>query len=820
MRGRVKVAAAVRLMMRTRRFLHRRILTESSLAILLAACCLAAIPAATAVAAGPLEQSQRIAGAVKDALGRPLAAAAISVQGANGRIIAKATSDAQGNFSFAGISPGTYAVIAQKANFKLATAIVRVTTAGAKPITLSMASEEALSLPVIARRLERARNSLSPVTGGSSYSFSQKAIQELPQGNNTPLNQVLLQAPGVVNDSFGQIHVRGDHSDLQYRIDGVQLPEGIVGFANAFSTRFAKSISLLDGALPAEYGYRTAGIVDIQTKSGTIAPGGSLEFYGGQHATLQPSFELGGTAPQLSYYLTGTYYHSTRGIDPPTSGPSPTNDTTDQGRYFGDFSYFFTPTLRLTLLTGAAVSNIEIPATPDQPPAFALAGVSSYPSIDVHERQLEQNYYNVLALQGAIGPKLDYQLAAFSRYSTTHFVPDEIGDLIFNGAASDVFRSSFANGLQGDASYQLAAANTVRGGFYFSGENVYIGNHEQVFPIVGGVPATVPVSIVDNTQITDWLYGGYLQDEWRPLEALTINFGARFDLSDAFVRATQLSPRLGVVYKLPTKTTLHAGFARYFTPPQTEVVSAPDIAKFIGTTGAPAVLYNGLPVPAREYYFDAGATQQIGEALNLGLDSYYRMARNLLDEGQFGPALIFTPINYQKGRIYGVEATGNYSVENISTYANFTYSVAQGTNVESGQVGFDPDELRYIRNHYVFLDHDQTFTADAGVAYRWDGFMFTVDSNYESGLRSGFANTGNLLPYFIVNVGGTKAFSVPRVGKMEARVAAINLFDHTYQIRNGTGIGVFAAQYGERRAVYGGLKWEIPFLSRLSTSSN
>ena len=93
-------------------------------------------------------------------------------------------------------------------------------------MTLALQSEAALSLAVVAQRLNKARNSLSPETGGSVYRFSEKAIQDLPQGNNTALNQVLLQAPGVVQDSFGQLHVRGDHANLQYRINGVQLPEG------------------------------------------------------------------------------------------------------------------------------------------------------------------------------------------------------------------------------------------------------------------------------------------------------------------------------------------------------------------------------------------------------------------------------------------------------------------------------------------------------------------------------------------------------------------------------------------------------------------
>src|SRR5262249_49692283 len=73
-------------------------------------------------------------------------------------------------------------------------------------------------------QLDRARNQLSPDIGSSEYIFDRHAIDELPLGDATPLNQVLLQAPGVVNDSYGQLHVRGDHADLQYRINGVILP--------------------------------------------------------------------------------------------------------------------------------------------------------------------------------------------------------------------------------------------------------------------------------------------------------------------------------------------------------------------------------------------------------------------------------------------------------------------------------------------------------------------------------------------------------------------------------------------------------------------
>ena len=88
--------------------------------------------------------------------------------------------------------------------------------------------------------------------------------------------------------------------------------------------------------------------------------------------------------------------------------------------------------------------------------------------------------------------------------------------------------------------------------------------------------------------------------------------------------------------------------------------------------------------------FDAGVTQEVIPGLNLGIDSYYKKAADLIDEGQFGPALIFETFNYAKGRVWGVEFTGSYTHENIYAYENFAYSVAQGTQVESGQFNFDP----------------------------------------------------------------------------------------------------------------------------------
>ena len=166
------------------------------------------------------------------------------------------------------------------------------------PADTSLAGDTGVSmdLDVIAKRLDVARQQIQPSLGASVYDFSPQALESIPQGDNAPLNQVLLQAPGVAQDSFGQIHLRGDHANVQYRINGVELPEGHSVFGQALQSRFASSMSLIAGALPAQYGLQTAGVVDIQTKTGISDPGFALSMYGGSWDSPKPSFEYGGHA--------------------------------------------------------------------------------------------------------------------------------------------------------------------------------------------------------------------------------------------------------------------------------------------------------------------------------------------------------------------------------------------------------------------------------------------------------------------------------------------------------------------------------------------
>jgi outer membrane receptor protein involved in Fe transport len=753
-----------------------------------------------------------VVGVVMDSLGKPIAGAQVSLLAADGHAVSATESDAHGQFTIAHVAPGVYQLNARKKAFQPSVTIVTVGEKTGPRQKLVLASNEALEIQVSAKRLDQARNTISVETGSSSYHLDHKAIAALPQGDSTPINQVVLQAPGVAQDSFGQVHVRGDHGDLQYRINDIILPESISGFGQTLDTRFVQGVNLLTGALPAQYGYRTAGIVDIQTKGGTYTNGGDIGVTAGSNNTREVHGSVNGHEGKLNYYLTGSYLQNDMGIENPTSATDALHDHTTQDKGFGYFSYLLNDTQRVSVILGTAENKFQIPNTPDQSIQFTLDSCdpncqSAYPSANIDENQREITHYGIVALQGTHGNAIDYQIAGFTRYSRVDYTPDTNADLLYTGVASQVLRTSQANGMQADISDKLNPHHTLRAGLFFSKEDLRNNNDLLAFPAdaSGNQTSTTPIAFTDNNSKSAYLYGVYLQDEWKPLKDLTINYGARYDKVDAYVTGDQLSPRLGAVYQISKGTTLHAGYARYFTPPPTELVTSTTISSSAGTTAAPPNTQNDPVQPETADYYDLGVSHVANPNLTLGLDGYYKKVTNLLDEGQFGSALLYTPFNYRDGKIYGLELTANYHKDNFSSYFNVARSTAMGKGIVSAQYNFDPGDLDYIANNWIHLDHDQQVTVSTGVSYLLDGTTYSADALYGSGLRkdeNGIPNGGKLPGYTQVNMAVSHMFDSIQLGKVDVRLSVVNVFDKIYEIRDGSGVGVGAPQYGPRRAYY------------------
>lgn len=646
---------------------------------------------------------------------------------------------------------------------------------------------------------------LLPKLGATVYDIDQQAIQALPQGANTPIDKVLLQTPGISYDSAisnPDFHVRNEYSDVQYRINGIQLPDGVSALGAVLETGFIGNLNLLDGTLPAQYGLRTAGVVDITTKS-QFDQGGNLDIYGGSLGTVSPSIEYGGSQGQTQYFVTARYLQSDEGLENAMPTLDPIHDQTTQGKFFGYGSTLLGDSSRLTYMAGAFVGHFQIPNVVGQEPLGDF-GPSTLSSADINETETDRFYFALAALQTHY-ENVDTQLSVYTRYASIDFVPDVYNDLAFNDVASNVVRKSELNGLQFDASDRLSDAHTLRAGFGFSVEQTKVDDLSTVLPLdVDGNPLPTPVAINDYTSKLGWNLGGYVQDEWAIRPDLTLNTGVRFDQMEQFVSANQFSPRIVLVYKPFADTSLHAGISRYFTPPMQAEATPNNLALFQNTTQQQAITADDPVRPERATYFDVGVDQKLLTGLDAGLDVYYKRSTDTLDDGQFGQAVVLDQFNYARGFSRGAEFKLQYDQGGFRAYANLSAETTKAEDVVSNEylIG-DPVELAYLADHYAYASDAQTRTASAGSSYRWRDMLFSVDGIFGSGLRTGFANEQHTPGYTQWNAAVARYFYPwENQQPLTVRLSAINLFDHSYVLRSGTGIGEFAPQYGPRRELF------------------
>jgi outer membrane receptor protein involved in Fe transport len=696
----------------------------------------------------------------------------------------------------------------------LATGITFALALASMP-TLAAAADDAgpavknLDAVTVSAHLDQARNALSPDIGSSQYQITAEDIQKQPLGASAALSQVLLQAPGVVQDSYGGVHVRGDHANLQYRINGVLLPESISGFGQTLDARTIRSIRLMDGALPAQFGERTAAVVDITTRSGTeLGNGGSAGLTAGSFGKVNPNASWWGNQGRWSWFLTGNYDQNEVGLENPTNSRRPLHDDTHQGKAFADLTYLLDENTRVSVFAGVANNRFQIPVNPGQTPQFGYLDTTTFDSSQLDETQRETTRFGMLVLQGTLGASA-YQLSAGQRYSDVGFNPDVAGDLVFSGVASQVQRSNRANTVQADVSTPLGSDHTLRYGLYGNHETARAHSSSWVFPVddAGQQASTTPLLIPDRSAFHASTLALYVQDEWKIGDDWTVNYGVRGDRYTAFGRTEgQLSPRVGVVWNASDSTTLHAGYSRYFTPPASELIARDDIALYDGTSNQQPSDDNATPLAERSDYYDIGISQQIGERLTLGVDAYDRRVARLQDEGQFGAAYLYSTFNYRRGHIRGLEFSADYSDGPFSAYFNAAYNKAIGTQVITGQYNLDPDALAYVSDHWIHLDHDQKLTSSGGVSYAFAGHN-RIGANYlfGSGLRSdteSVPNGGELPSYLQVNLSAGHDFNADSGHPLHAQLALVNALDRSYQLRDGGGVGVFAPQWGPRRGAY------------------
>ena len=168
--------------------------------------------------------------------------------------------------------------------------------------------------------------------------------------------------------------MRNEHANVSYRINGILLPDGLGALRPFLDTSFVGSLTLITGALPAQYGLRTAGIVDIKTA--TFDNSGQIGIYGGSRQTINSNVQYGGKTGSTEYFFTGRYLQNILGIENTTPSLNAIHDRTQQDRSFAYVSTVVDPTTRLSFIGGIANNKFQIPEHSRHVPSFTAFGLS------------------------------------------------------------------------------------------------------------------------------------------------------------------------------------------------------------------------------------------------------------------------------------------------------------------------------------------------------------------------------------------------------------------------------------------------------------
>ena len=772
--------------------------------------------------------ARTISGSVQNQDLRRVGQALVEVRDQEGTIVAhKVTNDA-GEFAIVVPAEGTYAVSAVLETYRSEYVIVKIGTEPPAPIKLTLAQTKEIALEI--------RSPLPPIqykASSETYSLSRKDVEILPRGNNNTVAEVLQTVPSVVYGALGQTHIRQDHANQQFRIDGVPIPEGVSStFTDVISPRMWERADIILGGMEAQYGNKTALVVDITSKSGTKPGFGSAQMFGGSNETVNPSFEYGGTVGEkFRYYVLNSFTSTNRGIEPPTAGhsifhgQSERNQTYLRGDYQHDnrtsFSWVFLNAVakyQIPTLPGLETNPDTLPLLQAQDPAFVPVASQA-----VDQNQKENSQYGHLIWRQDINTSNFFQLAGFWRSSYANFTTDPFNVLAYTPDAAEPFsaanqkRKAYSGGTRLDYTWLPTTRHLLKTGFQLQYTNAQ--NEAQLFdfernppdtgPPVGPVLSQTAGNI--NVQVREEFW---VQDQWTLNDHWTFNLGLRYDQIQGFYNEGQVSPRAGVTYKLNQSNVFHAYYGRLFTPPNVEQVAFTTL-NLQGTTAQPENPTGFTPRSERSNYFEIGSYHAVGTWATLELTGYYKQSHYLSDAGQFGstPLLNFFAFNW--GYQTGIEGALKLQItEGLSARGNVAWGRCKGSGLQSGQYLLEQSEINNINSDGgVFCDHSQSMTSSAVASYKFrEHTMLSGQMLYGSGLRAADAgaktNSSHSPSYTTYNLSIAHIIPLPNKQKFLLGFDVVNLLDQKYFYNLGEGsIGLGIAHAGMPRSFFFRGQW-------------
>jgi TonB dependent receptor/Carboxypeptidase regulatory-like domain len=695
---------------------------------------------------------------------QPVAGAAVAAAGSN--LTLHATTDARGVFTIPAVPIGTYElnVVAPQGQAALR---VDLTSAGAHVTVALSQLKEIGRTSVVAR---------PPVRGsGTDLSLNAEALTRSPAGGSLP--NLLIQLPGAARGANGVVHINGDHGDINYVVDGAQIPQElnrIVG--SEFDPNDIAFVEALQGAYPAQYGERFASVININTRNGAGAPGpiGDLSFgsYGHIDSTLGYHTNVGPGSLVVAF----RNERGNRGLDPPNFD-SPHNAFSNSNQF-----------LRYTLPTGPNYLNLTVSRSYQtyQIPNDVAGGQPA--STDDVETQ--EDLFTALQFRHPIGDHGSLSFGPSYKRSRIRDLGDPNNDFIFGEAGNPGAPTDCANALisagpivngvvtnpQPDPS--VSYGNTTCG-FSLNGDRIAIdvgGNldyvnrspkHEVAFgglydathvaktyavtlqpgnflaPIFTPATPDAAFTVVDNSPNVGHLAAVYLQDSWKMGTRWQLDYGVRADSftvsSTQFATGFgQLSPRVKLTHFFGARDSVYAYYGRFFTPFSLENVSP--LAAYTLNLPLQANIAQFDLKPQRDSVYEIGGHFALGRA-DLGVRIMQKNATDLIDDTQVGTTNLHQDINFAQGRIATQTAYYQLGLPRAGRFyaaITHTYSVNKGCETQLLAPCFG------VANDWTPADHDQRIDVTSGlIANDRHGGWFGIDGEYGSGLSSAL-NPGSI----------------------------------------------------------------------------
>ncbi|MGA7161117.1 MAG: TonB-dependent receptor [Bacteroidota bacterium] len=742
-----------------------------------------------------------------------LARVALSI---NGRYVADAVTNPAGQARFRDIKPGDYRITAWFVGYDTFVDSITVDKEHStyKIVLHSLGTSEK-EVVVVGQR-DPSTSNINPMT--ANQVFESETFHAPPTARMTNVIQENLM--GAVRAPTGEVHIRGQHGEFTYYVDGIPVPLGVFGGLNeVVDPKVIDRITFITGGFPAEYGGQMSAIIDLNNRVPTGTFHLDASTYAGSYLTLNgtkafspgtlgtsasPGDTLGNRVGpfralnsngqdlslsdhigKLGFFLSGSRQETDRRIDPPTSAIF--NDHGFDYFLYGKFDYVLSDNEYLT-------ANLNLGKTNTQVPYDSVEGIAK----DI--QQTSNSFQNVSyfrTLNSEIDQESNLFVGGFAREGELIYTPGSIdppnfqfaGDTLHNYLLSED-RTFTTVGLRTTFDKRLAHEFMYKIGLNFSATN-----GKEDFTSKDSAQNPGPT---DLTNFAGSDFGVFGEVEYHPMEWTSFELGERYDqhIAPDIPLQHQFSPRIRWNFLIDDNNTAYLYYGKLFMP--TNIEGLRTIALNVSNTLVPTL-------PERDDFYEAVYTHGFDFGLRSKLAYFYKDATPGVDDQTVGNSAIKTPVNIDEVKTEGIEVGLTYNLPEtpFSGFLNGALTHAYGTGLISGGfLNFDTD------GNGTDLDHDQRLSIVTGVNYQPQDWFYNLVGIYGSGLANGnpngdayknglfeFNTAQHTTPSWIFNVSAGHTIHLEGGSSLEPSLYVTNLLDHQHLIKG---------------SYFSGASWEEP----------